>query len=73
MGSAVPSGLCASLRSPDRRVIAFCGDGGFLITGNELAVAVARSWISRSRSPTTSPTGRSAPSGRVFPNRQETY
>ncbi|WP_027535086.1 thiamine pyrophosphate-dependent enzyme [Bradyrhizobium sp. WSM3983] len=42
MGSGVPSGLAASLRYPDRQVIAFCGDGGFLMTGNELATAVAR-------------------------------
>lgn len=42
MGSGVPSALSASLRFPDRQVIAFCGDGGFLMTGNELATAVAR-------------------------------
>jgi acetolactate synthase-1/2/3 large subunit len=42
MGSGVPSGLAASLRFPGRQVIAFCGDGGFLMTGNELATAVAR-------------------------------
>jgi acetolactate synthase-1/2/3 large subunit len=42
MGSGVPSALSASLRYPNRQVIAFCGDGGFLMTGNELATAVAR-------------------------------
>jgi acetolactate synthase-1/2/3 large subunit len=42
MGSGVPSALSASLRHPDRQVIAFCGDGGFLMTGNELSTAVAR-------------------------------
>jgi acetolactate synthase-1/2/3 large subunit len=42
MGSGVPAGLAASLRFPDRQVIAFCGDGGFLMTGNELATAVDR-------------------------------
>lgn len=42
MGSGVPSGLAASLRFPGRQVVAFCGDGGFLMTGNELATAVAR-------------------------------
>ncbi|MCK1670274.1 thiamine pyrophosphate-dependent enzyme [Bradyrhizobium sp. 150] len=42
MGSGVPSGLAASLRFPERQVVAFCGDGGFLMTGNELATAVAR-------------------------------
>jgi acetolactate synthase-1/2/3 large subunit len=42
MGSGVPSALSASLRYPNRQVIAFCGDGGFLMTGTELATAVAR-------------------------------
>jgi acetolactate synthase I/II/III large subunit len=42
MGSGVPSALSASLRCPNNQVIAFCGDGGFLMTGNELATAVAR-------------------------------
>ncbi|WP_065752168.1 thiamine pyrophosphate-dependent enzyme [Bradyrhizobium paxllaeri] len=42
MGSGIPSALSAGLRYPDRQVIAFCGDGGFLMTGNELATAVAR-------------------------------
>ncbi|MGO4395118.1 thiamine pyrophosphate-dependent enzyme [Variovorax sp. M-6] len=42
MGMAVPGALAAALRHPDRQVVAFCGDGGFLMTGNELATAVAR-------------------------------
>lgn len=42
MGSGVPSGLSAALRYPGRQVLAFCGDGGFLMNGNELATAVAR-------------------------------
>ncbi|MBR0795988.1 decarboxylase [Bradyrhizobium jicamae] len=42
MGSGVPSALSAALRFPNRQVIAFCGDGGFLMTGNELATAVGR-------------------------------
>lgn len=42
MGSGVPSALSAGLRHPNNQVIAFCGDGGFLMTGNELATAVAR-------------------------------
>lgn len=42
MGTGVPSGLAAALRYPGRQVLAFCGDGGFLMTGNELATAVAR-------------------------------
>lgn len=42
MGTGVPSGLAASLRYPARQVLAFCGDGGFLMNGNELATAVER-------------------------------
>ncbi len=42
MGMGVPAGLAASLRHPARQVLAFCGDGGFLMTGNELATAVGR-------------------------------
>ena len=42
MGSGVPAGLAAGLRFPGRQVIAFCGDGGFLMNGNELSTAVAR-------------------------------
>jgi acetolactate synthase-1/2/3 large subunit len=42
MGSGVPAALAAALRYPDRKVVAFCGDGGFLMTGNELAAAVER-------------------------------
>lgn len=42
MGTGVPSGLSAALRYPGRQVIAFCGDGGFLMNGNELATAVGR-------------------------------
>lgn len=39
MGSGVPSGVAASLRYPDRQVVVVVGDGGFLMTGNELATA----------------------------------
>jgi acetolactate synthase I/II/III large subunit len=42
MGMGVPAGLAAGLRHPRRQVIAFCGDGGFLMSGNELATAVDR-------------------------------
>jgi acetolactate synthase-1/2/3 large subunit len=42
MGMGVPAGLAACLRHPERQVIAFCGDGGFLMSGNELATAVDR-------------------------------
>ncbi len=40
MGLGVPGALAAGLRRPDRPVIAIVGDGGFLMTGNELATAV---------------------------------
>ncbi len=42
MGFGVPSGVAAALRYPDQQVITFVGDGGFLMTGNELATAVQR-------------------------------
>jgi len=41
MGISVPAALAAALRLPQTPVIAFVGDGGFLMTGNELATAVA--------------------------------
>ena len=40
MGAGVPSAVAAGLRRPDRQAIAFVGDGGFLMTGNELATAI---------------------------------
>lgn len=40
MGYGVPSAVAAKLVHPDRQVICFCGDGGFLMTGQELATAV---------------------------------
>lgn len=40
MGLAVPAAVAASLRHPARDVIAFVGDGGFLMTGMELATAM---------------------------------
>jgi acetolactate synthase-1/2/3 large subunit len=42
MGFGVPGGFGAALRHPDRPVVAIVGDGGFLMTGTELASAVAR-------------------------------
>lgn len=41
MGYAVPGALGAQLARPDKRVVALCGDGGFGMTGQELATAVA--------------------------------
>jgi len=40
MGYAVPGALGAKLAHPDRPVVAFVGDGGFLMTGQELVTAV---------------------------------
>ncbi|MEV6206136.1 thiamine pyrophosphate-dependent enzyme [Kitasatospora sp. NPDC051914] len=41
MGFGVPAALAAALRCPDRTVVAVVGDGGVLMTGNELAAARA--------------------------------
>jgi len=40
MGYGVPAAVAASLRCPDKPVVCFVGDGGFLMTGNELATAM---------------------------------
>jgi acetolactate synthase-1/2/3 large subunit len=40
MGYGVPAAIAAKLAAPDRHVIACCGDGGFLMTGQELETAV---------------------------------
>ena len=42
MGFGIPAAVAAGLREPGRPVIALVGDGGFLMTGNELAVAMER-------------------------------
>jgi len=39
MGYGVPAAVAAKLVHPDRIVVGFCGDGGFLMTGQELATA----------------------------------
>lgn len=39
MGYGVPAGVAAGLVHPMRSVVAFAGDGGFMMTGNELATA----------------------------------
>jgi acetolactate synthase I/II/III large subunit len=39
MGYGVPAGVAAKLVHPDRPVLAFAGDGDFLMTGQELATA----------------------------------
>lgn len=42
MGFGIPAAVAAGLRAPDRTVICFVGDGGFAMTGSELAVALER-------------------------------
>jgi acetolactate synthase-1/2/3 large subunit len=39
MGSGMPMAVAAGLRRPGRQVVAFVGDGGALMMGNELATA----------------------------------
>ncbi len=39
MGSGMPMGVAASLRRPGKQVVAFMGDGGALMAGNEIATA----------------------------------
>ena len=39
MGAGMPMGVAACLRRPGTQVIAFAGDGGALMSGNELATA----------------------------------
>ena len=41
MGYGVPAAVGAKLVYPDRLVVGFCGDGGFLMTGQELATSLA--------------------------------
>ena len=40
MGYAVPAAVAAALAHPERVVVAFTGDGDFMMTGQELATAV---------------------------------
>ena len=40
MGYGVPAAVAAKLLHPERMVIAFAGDGCFLMTGRNLATAV---------------------------------
>jgi acetolactate synthase-1/2/3 large subunit len=40
MGYAVPAAVGAAIAFPARQVVAFVGDGGFLMTGQELATAL---------------------------------
>ena len=40
MGAGLPSGIMAALLYPKRRVMAVCGDGGFMMNSQELETAV---------------------------------
>lgn len=39
MGYSVPAAVAASIADPDRMTLSFVGDGGFMMSGNELATA----------------------------------
>lgn len=39
LGFAVPAAIGAKIACPEQQVVALCGDGGFLFTGQELATA----------------------------------
>lgn len=41
MGAGVPMAVAAAMRRPNKQAIAFVGDGGALMTGNEIATARA--------------------------------
>ena len=41
MGLAVPAAVAASIVFPDRRAVAVCGDGDFMMNGQEVATAFA--------------------------------
>jgi acetolactate synthase I/II/III large subunit len=40
MGAGLPSAMMAALLHPDRRVMAVCGDGGFMMNSQEMETAV---------------------------------
>jgi acetolactate synthase-1/2/3 large subunit len=40
MGAGLPSAIAAALIHPERRVLAVCGDGGFMMNSQELETAV---------------------------------
>jgi acetolactate synthase-1/2/3 large subunit len=40
MGAGLPSAIAAAMIHPDRRVLAVCGDGGFMMNSQELETAV---------------------------------
>ena len=42
MGAGLPSAMMAAMLYPNRRVLAVCGDGGFMMNSQELETAVRR-------------------------------
>jgi acetolactate synthase-1/2/3 large subunit len=40
MGAGLPSAMAAAMLHPDRRVMAVCGDGGFMMNSQELETAI---------------------------------
>ena len=40
MGAGLPSAIVAAMMHPDRRVLAVCGDGGFMMNSQELETAI---------------------------------
>jgi acetolactate synthase-1/2/3 large subunit len=40
MGAGLPSGMMAAMLNPDQRVMAICGDGGFMMNSQELETAI---------------------------------
>src|SRR4051794_17522334 len=40
MGAGVPMAVAAAIRRPGRQAVGFCGDGGALMSGNEIATAM---------------------------------
>ncbi|SSW67838.1 thiamine pyrophosphate-dependent enzyme [Achromobacter agilis] len=42
MGYGTPAAIAAQLRYPDRKVVCMAGDGGFMMTGNEMIAAAER-------------------------------
>lgn len=40
MGYSIPAGVAAKVAAPERTVVSFVGDGGFLMTGQEFATAL---------------------------------
>lgn len=44
MGSGLPYGLAAKLASPDRPVVALCGDGAMQMNGNSELITLAHLW-----------------------------